>query len=490
MRLGAPSTTGQRIIAASLSNATLTVSCSGGSVAVGSWSQRYDVSGVSIYACTVTISGLSSWTEYTWSASQSGSSDISGSFRTLPGDQSTNFGIAFATCDSHNLRSMYDTTDALRAVCSAAPEPVLLRMHIDDLDYVDAVDFTDSSTGISTTGEPQDTGLSRDYAAAWYSHIGGIPSRPKWRYGSRLWMNHNLPLVASPGDHGFENNHCRGQIGSSDYGGCNRGAGATVPNLEENALAEWMAFIGNGQSDLYLRSGKLHWGMEIGPCRFALFDHQLYCQPYESGVSPSSLVCYGSEQLGDIKTYLNVASVPFKFACLESGFVAGQGQPWYDWHPDEAAAWATDWLAEGDLNGTSGNLTIWQGDNHRPFAFEAASWWLFCAGVYQDSPSVYTSQPLVTGKGDPWDGTYRWVWQNSAGSPNGLREIGGFWWVRVFAAETPKRITMQFIHGSRADRIRKYGISAATISPVFELVEGSADNAWTYSNVHGTKLIA
>lgn len=481
VRLGAPATTGIQMIVSSLSSATLEPSCSGGTISASAWSLRYDVNDVQIYTATITVTGLSAFTVYSYQIKQPGCDFVAGSFRTLPGDQRTNFGFVLATCDGYQGRSLFDTAQTLQKLIEKAPEPVLLRLHIDDLDYVDNRQLNDSETGLLTTGRPELTGLSRDYAANWYANMGGVPSSQKWRKPSRLWMNQNLPLVASPGDHAFEENHCRGQVGAADYNGCNRGPSAAIPNLEENCYAEWMAFVGNAQSDLYLRSGKLQMGLEIGPCRFGVFDHQLYCEPYESGVSPSDLQCYGAEQIADLKAYLNVSSVPFKFGCFESGLAAGQGQPWYDWHPDEAAAWAADWMAEPLLNGTSGNFTVLQGDNHRAFSFESDDWWVFCAGVFQDSSSVNTNPWELGGVPSPFSGRYRWRWQNSATSPNGLTEIGGFWWVRVFADETPRRITMQFIHGAQWERIERLGIDAATVSPVYTLLEGAADNQWTYN---------
>lgn len=482
-RLGAPATTTQHAICASLSSEPLDLYCSGGTIDASAWSSRYDDGAREIYTCTVSIAGLAPFTRYQYRIKQGAQPPVSGEFRTLPGDQRTDFALILATCDSWNAPSAFDTPRAVRAVCRQSPEPVLLRLHIDDLDYPDNRQINDAETSLATTGRPESTGLGRDFAVNWYANLGGLSSVQKWRGETRAWMNHNLPLVASPGDHAFEENHCRGQVGANDYNGCNRGPDADVPNLEENALAEWMAFIGNAQSALYLRAGRLHMGLEIGPVRFGVFDHQLYCEPYEAGVSGSDLVCYGSEQIADLKAWLDTSAVPFKVACFESGLASGQGQPWFDWHPDEAAAWAADWLAEPNLNGEAGNLAIWQGDNHRAFSFEAASWWVFCAGVFQDSSSVIYNPWTLGGLGAPWDGTYRWRWQNNVTQPNGQIEIGGFWYVRVLASETPRRITMQFIHGAQGDRLERLGIAAATISPVFTLTEGAASNQWSQESL-------
>jgi len=459
-----------KIIAVSNSASTITATCDTGTVVVGAADVRYNVGGVIISSTLITITGLPVFTQFTYSVSQDAETRT-GSPTTSVNDQTTDFGYTVATCDrggewDRHQRFAYT---AMRKVIANAKEPITNHFHIDDLFYADSYEVNDSVTGIATTGKPQSTGLGRDYAAVYATYFGLLPSESGWRYTDRIWFNENQGTCASGGDHAIELNHCRGALNNGvpnpDYSGCNRLGTDPVPNLEATAKAEWDAFVGQANPPM-LRTGKWHWGKVIGSIRFALFDYSLYSQPYDSVLAPD-VVGYGSEQLADIRAYMNVNTEPFKCFFHESGVIQ-HGQPWRNWHQTEADAWKAEFDATVNYM-TAGTSWTDYGDNHAPHVVSLDTFWGFCAGMIENSQIVnqnMESEAAYTAL-QVWGGQNKW--SEHAAATTGDRAMSGFWHVRVLQSETPKRIERVFIDGGTGE----------PISPVFTLLEGATNNQWT-----------
>ena len=454
-----------KIIFVSLSMTQPTATCSGGNVSVSQITDWYGQGGKNIGVSLITITGLSPWAEYTYTITQGGET-LDGSFRTMPADQNTDFGFLVSTCENYYHRDPHNVYAAIRQLMRTAQEPIVTLFHIDDLNYFDGMRVNDSVTGISNT-EPQTTGNTYDYAAAYAAYYGLLPSFGNLQQADRLWLFRNLPCCASGGDHMFEGNHCRGGIGNSDYKGCNRLATDPVPNLEANAKAVWDAFVGDA-NPAPLRAGKLHWGKDIGPVRFALFDYSLYAQPYDPAAPDPNLVGYGSEQINDVMTWMDVNSHQFKCFLHESGLCA-YGQPWRDWHPNEADGWKTQHDAAANLNGTSGNSFTVYGDNHAPHVVKYDTMWAFCAGVLRDS-QVVNQNPQDENrisKVRAWGVDSKLVWSWNAYAKTGDKKVGGFWYFRVLASQSPRVIEAYFIDSNGNIR-----------SGAYRLVEGTVNNQW------------
>jgi len=465
VRVGYVSDTVANIVVACLSNVAPTATCSGGSVAVSALSERV---ASKLYTGTVTITGLTANTKYTYSVTQDGVTR-NGSFKTAPADQTTDFSFIVSTCDFRQLRSE-GTYSNMRNLVSSSELPVLFRAHIDDVTYADTTNVTDTFTGLTSSGDPQDTGLVSDFDIAWAAQIGLCPSEGKWRDADRQWINENLPLVASGGDHMIEDNHCRGQITdgafAADYHGCNRGAGATVPNLEENAINSWNAFFGDvNPANLAsaARADSMTWGMQVGPVRMVSADSNMNSAPYTvtTGVGDTTGDFLGATQITNIFNYLDVSTVPFKIMFMETGF-AKSGQPWHGWWTTEADAWKTSLDSKANLNGTSGHFIGMYGDSHAQQTFEFDTFWGFGAGMI-DSHCVYAQAGTVE-----WSGTRRfWRGAESTDPDIGQRIIGGFMHVLVHASKSPQEIEVRHIDGNTGNTMMGYTLVSGTANNQF-----------------------
>ncbi len=467
--LGAPETGGQKISVCSFSTATVTATCSGGSVAVTTPDDR-GPTGKPITSTLVTITGLAPWQTYSYTVSQEGES-ISGTFRTAPGDQNTDFSFVISTCDWNQNINTFDPYSSLRKIMGKHPEPMICQFHIDDVLYADAVQVNDADTGIVSTGKPQDTLEPSDYAIAWAAYFGmfqsSTPEYSKWSSEDRQWIYRNLPRCVSGGDHAVGDNHCRGDVqASTGYIGCDRTPGT---GREAVAKAEWDTFFGRINPDP-LTAGKWHWGLELGPLRLALFDYSLYSQPFDSNVNDPNLVGYGAEQITAIMNYMDVASVPFKCFFHESHPYMGQG--WQRWHPNEADGWKTDFDASANLNGTSGNSFACAGDNHAIYATEFDTFWMFGPGLLNSILSVDFSMDAegqIAALAGTWGGKTKFKIEGYQSGTNGDHIYGGWWHFRVLASQSPKKIEARCYSA----------IDGSLLSPVYTLVEGAANNQWT-----------
>jgi len=453
-KVGYVGTTTAKINCATLSDTTITATCSGGTVVVNARSQR--VASPYLGTCLIEITGLTANTKYFWTVTQ-GAVERSGSFRTLPADQVTDFSFFVTTCDKAEALGSSDATfGRMKEIVQTSEIPVLFRIHPDDLSYIDDATVNDTETGFATSGAPQTTTAAEDYAITWAATYGLFRTEGKWRHRDRQWLDNNLPLQSAiPGDHGFEGNHCRGQIGESDYHGCDR------TNIEPNAKAEWDKFYGQMFSDP-LTLDLMDYAFECGPCRFGMMDLALTATPYD-GVDTTK-TGYGT-QITDVFTYLDVPDVQFKFAFLDTGFQQA-GQPWGTFWATEANDWKTNTLdASDNLNGTSGNFIGFYGDSHAQQVWAFDTFWAFGAGMI-DSNSVF-SQSVTSN----WSGVQEY-WRGAKSktdgvtavdSTSGLRKYGGFIHVIVYASQTPKKVEVRHMDKMTGKILRAYSLTANAV---------------------------
>ena len=117
VRVGYCSTTTAKVGMAALTGETPTITCSSGTPSLTSWEGRGDdnpAHGVAPngvyagYAGYMTVTGLQPFTKYTFSVSQNGVTR-SGSFMTLPDNDSTDYAYTMSTCENHQYPVEGDT---------------------------------------------------------------------------------------------------------------------------------------------------------------------------------------------------------------------------------------------------------------------------------------------------------------------------------------------------------------------------------------------
>jgi hypothetical protein len=407
-------------------------------VAVDSGRTDIHANGDYIGTGSFSITGLSALTRYTFTISQ-GAESYSGSFRTMPADQTTAFSLIFQTCTNWYDRGPL-VFKAMRDVVEAYQDtaPVVWVADIDDVCYVDSLDVDAPSQLTASSGEPQSSGLQSDYANAWATWHGHEPTFRNFQDPDFQWVLRNVARGSMGGDHMVEGNHCRGEVGSSDYQGCDR-------TLEATAKTVWDAFIGDG-NPTNLTSGTINWTKEIGPVRFATLDEFSNCDPYDGANAAEARAThplFGATQLSDVMTYLDVDSVPFKCLLMSTGF-SRAGQPWAEWWIDEADDWHANALVGDDLDGTSGWFFGLCGDNHAVHAQSfhggtGTGFWCFYPGTTGASQSV-SGEPKNDHSIGTKTGKSRYFRRTSKDEPSGSVRFGAFLHVIVHADETPKRL--------------------------------------------------
>lgn len=464
-RLYAVNTTSAKMMVSVLANTAITATISGGSAAVEALSQR--IASPYLGTAVVTFSGLTAWTDYTYTVTQ-GSSSISGSFKTLPDNQTTDYAFFVTSCDKPANRVHPSAFTYMRAIAEAADPPILFRLNPDDLSYVDTYILDDSAhSGLATSAAPETSGDGEDYAIAWAAEVGLLNAAAGRQFADRLWLNKNIGHCITPGDHAITGNHCRGEEGSGTYGGCDRAGGG----LEEVALTEWDAFVGDAQHSpltTAINSYEMNnYAFECGPCRFAMMDLAQTADPLSAGGSNEDEAkethpAYGA-QLADVNAYLDVNTVPFKFLLLDTGFNKA-GQPWKGWWNDESDDWKTNTVdASTDLSGTDGHIIGFFGDSHAQSTFSFDTFWAFGCGPVNSTSTLPQTGTVA------WSGARRmWRGAVTGDSASGLRPNSAFTHVIVHASESPKRIEVRHMDGNNGGIVARY-----------ELVLGTANSQFT-----------
>lgn len=438
----------------------------GGGLATDSGRTDMHANGDYVATGYFTITGLSAFTKYSFTISQ-GDESYEGSFWTMPSDQATKFSYIFQTCTNHYERGSL-VYKAMRDVMVAyeSDAPVVWIADIDDVMYFDSLYVASPSVLTASSGAPQDTGLQSDYTNAYAAWHGHEPSFTNMQDKYFQWTLRNCSRGSMGGDHMVEGNHCRGEVGSTDYKGCNR-------TLEATAKTVWNAFIGDG-NPTNLTAGSLNWGKEIGPIRFAALDEFSFADPYDglnAAEAKETHPLFGAQQLSDVMTYLDVSSVPVKCMLMSTGF-SRAGQPWREWWTDEADDWHATMLIGDNLDGTSGWFYGHVGDNHTLHAqsFHAGTgtgFWTFCSGTTGSSNSV-GSKGNVTHQIGTKTGNGRYFRFNNNSDPQGAVRFGAFLHVIVHADEFPVRLECRAIEIG-GNEVFRYQL----------LCESGNDNQWT-----------
>ncbi len=441
LRLGDAATNRQLLNVVTLKNpqtfpVTATVS-GGGTVTIDPPSIRVnELPDRGVWTIRISFSELTAWTGYTYSVLQNGEV-INGSFQTLPDDQSTPFSFILGTCDGPLPKNPTNTFRTIRRMVENSQTPVVHMFIIDDVSYVDSIIVNDPTTGLVSTGKPEDTGVAMDYAKAWASSYGLLPSEAKWMLPDRQWVYRNLPCCYSGGDHAIAGNWCRGNTdpaaGDKQHKPCVRGPGS----LEEIAGAEWDAFYGNINPEP-LRVGQWYWGKDMGPARLSLWDIEKTCEPYDSRVDTDTQ-CYGAQQLSDLMAFMDVDTHPFKIAMQETG-ITRNGQSWVEQHPTEAQTWLKDFKLRPNLNGTAGSFVAIYGDNHTVHTLKLNDFWAWCAGTLGDADAVRFNSNFLK-----WGGSVKY--RDDAAEVTSDRHLHNFILVTVRPDKNPMCLEISHIDG-------------------------------------------
>lgn len=402
-------------------------------------SERRNSGGITIYTGSFAISGLTANKLYTFTLSQ-GAESYSGSFRTLP--ESGPFSFIFATCTNYRYRGPSVYRAMRKYIENGKSAPCIGILHCDDICYVDTLspglgtdgNYASPHVLTGSTGYPENTGLGADYATGWAVWHGHEPAYGSLYDDDYQWCLRNASWRMSGGDHAVANNHRRGQVGASDY---------TFVNAthEATALAEYAAFIGDGNPPTLGSAGDLYWGFECADLRLAVMDELKTADPVAAGgtnkTDPKEThPFFGVTQINNVMNYLDVANPKFKLLMLPTGYSVA-GQPWAEWWQDEADWWHANKLTGDNLDGTSGWFFGLIGDNHTVHATKldggaGTGFWYFCPGTTGNSAATAISegahnQASIGTK----TGSTRYIKAVDAGGANGAVKIESFLYVTV-----------------------------------------------------------
>jgi len=444
-----------------LVDADVTLTISGGTAVDSGRSERRNSGGVTIYTGSFSITGLSPGNDYSYTISQ-GAESYEGSVPTLV--SSGSFSKIFCACTNYKYRGPTAYREMRRRI-ETSEHPFMGIDHIDDVTYVDTLEAGGSSNGnFSTpsvitgmTGEPEATGLAADYASAWAVFHGHEPAYGPFYESNFQWCLRNTSWRMSGGDHAVANNHRRGISGNSDY--------TWVDSTHEaTALAEWAAFIGDGNPDTLGSAGDLYWGYDIGNVRFAIMDalktgDPRNTDPTDGSSAPENSAeakethpLFGQTQISNVMTYLDVATPQFKCLMLPTGFSVA-GQPWAEWWIDEADDWHATHLVGDNLDGTSGWFFGLIGDNHTLHATfldsgTGTGFCYFCPGTTGNSGVTTISTGASNGASiGTKTGRTRYLKASDAGGTNDDKHLAAFLFV-TYHDEAIPRINVKAIEAS------------------------------------------
>ena len=348
------------------------------------WTDTADGSPENTYYAVINITGLQPWTTYSYTIYENDVQQGSGTFRTLPDDQTTPFELALIGCDNAQNDGLYDVI-ANRSY--ARNGSIIAIVHVDDLGYLDSRTVTDKE-GVTSTGLPRVTHLAYDYAAAWFVPLAGGHDATD---DQKLWIAHNIPTFWMWGDHEINNNFMTDVYALDLYNTGTRAPNEHVTLDNSTWLAANRAYSKIAQAaapsfdSVYPVNGvdgkTYAYGFDIGPIRFFLHDRNsaTECHDCTYGLQCPGKICgeisghesylenYGRTQLDHLKNWLDDATHPFKL--LFSGITVGghsitENEPWLSWWPDEFHDFESWVDSNANLNGTNGNFIYVAGDYH------------------------------------------------------------------------------------------------------------------------------
>lgn len=284
-------------------------------IASGNWAQ-IGTDGPVAQACfkaqkTIVLPAV--FAKYPFAITQ-GSDITIGTLRNKPGVNDS-FSIFHIGCDSHKNSptgfykqiKYYATDKDKNGYPTSGNLPVACLLKNGDLGYVDDLYVNDAagtsvqtSTG-ATTGYPQATNKTYDYAVAYMCGLGmfGDTSKTNIAWGrdeDRIWCEQNLNSVPQWDDHEFAQDH----TGTS--------------GVYAKAKAAWDAFYGPLQPTVSIKSADLvsnHWGYTIGGICIVAMDEITSAVGTWSAPAYTMTGIYGVGQITDALNALNTSD-PFK----------------------------------------------------------------------------------------------------------------------------------------------------------------------------------
>ena len=455
--LGAGESATQKLRIGSTDGVTaITVVCSGGVNPTVTLSER-KAAPQYLGVDTVEITGLTADTFYTYTVTQ-GSDVISGSF-TTKAMVKKNISFIMSTCEKTLMRHPTGTYKQMRTVVENYRDeaPVMARFHIDDWGYIDEFQSTKDPVYVST-GKPQDTHDSEDYAIGWGYQYGLMTTSGKWKNEDRKWMQENIPTMISGGDHAIAGNYCRGPDSGGGVGICFRDPRSAQYDAsgvwEADATNEFRAWCNDGNPQSH--PGELYWGIRFPGLNIFTMESLETSTPF-NGDDPSESLSQpfygdsvnagagGQDQVGDFFDFMDAVPADVNIQFMPTGY-SRAGQPWYEKWQDEAQRWKDALDANDNLNGTDGHFFGMIGDNHNMHCDRYDTFFSFCSGMIDGSSVDPSTQPRA------WNGQRLFSWGNEIGeSPNGIRMRGGFIHVIYWGAEAEPTIEVNFYEGGQTN---------------------------------------
>lgn len=356
----------------------------------------------------LTITGLSAFTQYSWTVTQGSESD-SGQCYTTP-DVGDDYSLFVGSCDNNTQLSNSANTNPetvtgmwsyIKTYTQTGGLPVAGLVFIDDYGYVTAMNFTDDFTGASgLTATAPHEGTEDGVSLAWLALIGctggsGIPLHSEldvvsnnddlkahWaREENRAWCRKNINLFPQWGDQDF-----KGDIGyTSDSQAGSNTRWTTYQVTDGLGAAAWKKFLGYcqppsaGSADTHAN----HWTLPFGALTVCTLDQVTngdgsWNSNAESPVQMTTV--YSTDQIDDVLGALTSATTAFKLLAMPSGIrYLGQGNtslnsylaqyPLFNQCVIEYKRLFTDDTDSLMLNaqtvGAAANLIVVSGDLHR-----------------------------------------------------------------------------------------------------------------------------
>lgn len=327
------------------------------------------------YAGSATITGLSAFTRYTYTATQ-GTETVTGSFYTAPND-TDNFAVSFTTCFARTATDNM-AWDFLEWYRQNGDLPLIANVHVDDVCYASQSMANDEADGkkveLGRRPAPWATaGKQYDYYfgyAQWFGTIGAITLAAGGTQEGALSTNFqsfrkNCNFLVQWGDWDFQNN-----LGWSN-------SLSTVPNAYHTTLAGydgpglqvWNTIMKplQGVSLASADTNANHWATTLGCV-------QILCPDPITNAVPSTTV-FGTNQIEDVLSGVNTQ--PFKlwamadFAARPDGYYSSATyktntfvQAEYDRLFLDGSSSPSSIMLNSQTNGDIGCSVVLRGDTH------------------------------------------------------------------------------------------------------------------------------
>lgn len=385
LRWGYSDGTTIKVVAHSLSSADVVVTVSG--VSPVTFSSMTGVGTVTplagkteaFFAEGKTISGLSAFTTYTYTAVQ-GANSITGSFTTTP-SINDDFAFFVGTCD--NISSLGGSSpgmyEHIRSYMQTSGNlPVVGLLHLDDhYGYMDFNGVDDSAgTGHKiTAGDTYAYETATDYnyalgagAALGLYSASGNAFCTDGHDADRVWCMQNLPVWPQKGDH---------DCGKNEMGWSTATDGVGLPSTQyDNSLLVWNAILKPLQPPAIDGSNSNAWGATFGPVYIAAMDGITQASGDGTDYTAAPADLFGSTQISSVLSAMNNSS-PFKILGLSNGirylnadnphdYTDGAQNP-IELHATEYPALFTDagsLMGMNATNGAGGTFFTMHGDYH------------------------------------------------------------------------------------------------------------------------------